>query len=65
VFHLIVFWLLALLLFLASSAALYMGLFKAHRQGRTQGFKALGGLVSGGVSGVFWFYAYGFTYLGW
>lgn len=64
-FHLIVFYCLAVLLFLASAAALYMGVFEAHGNGRSQGAKALGLLAAGGISGVYWYLAYSFTYLGW
>ncbi len=64
-FNLAVFCGLAVLLFLASTAALYMGLFKAHRAGKTPGVKALSGVAAGALAGVFWFYAYSFTYLGW
>ncbi len=64
-FQIVVFWCLAALLFLASAAALYLGVFKAGRPDKAQGVKALSGLAAGAIAGVFWFFAYSFTYLGW
>ncbi len=64
-FDLMVFWLLALLLFAASGAALYMGLFRADKTGRGWGYKAFAGVGSCLISGVAWYYMYSFHYLGW
>jgi hypothetical protein len=65
VFDLIVFWLLALLLFLASGAALYLGAFRAGRAARGLGYKTFSGLCSWLISGVAWYYLYSFHYLSW
>ena len=64
-FMTIVFILLMLLLIVSSGAALHMGIF--HAQHRETGFlqKALGGLVSYGLSAVIWLYFYSYHYLQW
>lgn len=64
-FDLMVFWLLALILFTATGAALYMGVFRADKAARGWGYKALAGLGSYLISGVAWYYLYSFHYLGW
>lgn len=64
-FDLIVFWLLALLLFAATGAALYMGVFKADKTTRGMGYKAFSGLGSCLISAVAWYYMYSFYYLSW
>lgn len=64
-FSVIVFIFLLALLFLAGGAALHMGLFKAHKKDTSFTRKALGGVVSYGLSGVFWFFCYSHYYMGW
>ncbi len=64
-FDLIVFWMLALILFLASGAAVYMGIFKADKPGRGLAYKTLTGLCSYTFSGVAWYFMYSYHYLRW
>lgn len=64
-FMLIVFIFLMALLIIASGAALYMGLFKAHRDGAGFVKKALGGVVSFGLSAAVWLAMYSHHYLKW
>ncbi len=64
-FDLIVFWLLALILFLATGAAINMGLFRADRPGRGLAYKTLAGLCSYAFSGAAWYFMYSYHYLGW
>lgn len=54
-----------LVLVLATGAALYMGLFRAHRTGLGLGRKILCGLASGVLSAVVWNILYSHQYLGW
>ena len=61
----VVFILLALLLFTATIAALYLGLFRAGRPGLGPGRKALYGLLSALLAGAFWGLLYSHHYLGW
>lgn len=63
-FGFIVFILLAVLLFLSTGAAIYMGIFKSHNPKAGKSRKLLTALVSYGISGVFWYFAYGYHYLG-
>ncbi|HDI59450.1 MAG TPA: hypothetical protein ENF48_03675 [Desulfobacteraceae bacterium] len=64
-FTLTVLTLTALLLFLATSATLYMGVFKAHREGAGWPRKLFSGLAASALSAIFWAGAYGYHYLGW
>lgn len=57
--------LFAVLLVLLSAAALYMGLFKAHKESASFSRKTLSGIASGAVSCVAWFFMYSHHYLGW
>ena len=57
--------LFALLLFLAVGAALYLGVFHAHRPNAGAGYKILSSAVSGTLSFVLCFFAYSWTYLNW
>ncbi|WP_461208617.1 hypothetical protein [Desulfocurvus sp. DL9XJH121] len=50
-------------LVLATAAALYMGIFKAHRKGA--GAKALWGTASGVLSAAVWAFFYSHQYMGW
>lgn len=61
----IVFILLALLLFGATAAALYLGLFRAGRPGLGAGRKTLCGLLSALLSAAAWGLLYSHHYLGW
>jgi len=65
IFHYIVFTLLALLLFLASGAAIHMGVFKAHRRETGAANKIVTGIVSYVIAGTYWYLAYGYHYLDW
>jgi hypothetical protein len=60
-----VFVFLMLMLFLSGGAAIHMGVFKSHRPGASSARKFIGGVVSYGFSGVFWFFCYSHHYLGW
>ncbi len=55
----------AVFLVLASTAALYMGIFKAHRPTMSFAKKTFSGLVSGSISCLAWFFMYSHQYLGW
>ncbi|MFZ5813342.1 MAG: hypothetical protein ACOY4F_14990 [Thermodesulfobacteriota bacterium] len=61
----VVFILLAVLLTLSTSAALYLGVFRAGGGGVGLGRKALAGLSSGAVSIAIWGVLYSQHYLGW
>lgn len=65
IFSYIVFTLLALLLFLATGAAIHLGVFRAGRQGITQFRKVTTAILSYGFSGIVWYLAYGHHYVGW
>ena len=52
-------------LFLTSGAALHMGIFKSHRKEKSLISKAFTGILSYGLSAVFWFFSYSYHYLGW
>jgi hypothetical protein len=64
-FMMIIFILTAVLLFLSTGAALYMGVFKAHRENTAFVRKLFSGIISYGFSAVSWFFMYGHSYLGW
>jgi hypothetical protein len=64
-FKFIIFCLMTLLLFLATSATLYLGVFKAGKPGAGVTRKFFSGLAASFISVVFWYGAYGYTYLGW
>lgn len=64
-FMMIVFILLALLLFLASGAAIHMGVFKVHRGEVSISRKAFSGIVSYGLSALVWSFMYSHYYLSW
>lgn len=53
------------LLVLAGAAALYMGVFKAHRPGAGFARKAVSGVLSGVLSATVWAISYSHHYLGW
>jgi predicted small integral membrane protein len=57
--------LFAALLVLLTVAALYMGVFKAHRASASMGKKAFSGIASGVLSCLVWFFMYSHHYLGW
>ncbi|MFV0436441.1 MAG: hypothetical protein ACK5PS_03500 [Desulfopila sp.] len=57
--------LLLLLLFLCSGAALYMGIFKANRPNTGLVRKVVSGVLSYGLSAVFWLGCYSYQQLGW
>ncbi|WP_243545710.1 hypothetical protein [Pseudodesulfovibrio tunisiensis] len=56
---------LAAFLVLASTAALYMGAFKAHKSTASLVKKAFSGIASGTVSALAWFFMYSHQHLGW
>ena len=58
-----VFILLALLLFFVTGASIYMGIFKSHGPEIGWGRKLITGLFSYTISGVYWFFSYGYHYL--
>lgn len=64
-FDLFVFWLLAVILFLATGAALYMGLFKADKPAKGLKYKFFSGLCSYGTSLTVWYFMYSYRYLDW
>lgn len=49
----------------ATSAALYMGVFHAHRETVAMSCKAIAGVVSVVVASAVWFFMYSWTYLSW
>lgn len=49
----------------ATSAALYMGVFHAHRGTVALGRKTVAAIVSVGLSAIIWFFLYSWTYLSW
>lgn len=57
--------LFAVLLVVLTGAALYMGVFKAHRDTASFTRKTLSGLVSGAISCLAWATLYSHHYLGW
>lgn len=57
--------LFAVLLVLLTTAALYMGVFRAHRDGASAVRKALSGVASGALACLAWFFMYSHQYLGW
>jgi hypothetical protein len=56
---------MALLLFLATATTMYMGIFRANKSGVGLPRKIFSGLAASFISAVFWYGAYGYTYLGW
>lgn len=52
-------------LLLATGAALYMGVFKANRDGVPMASKFFRGVLSALISGVTWFGLYSWSYLSW
>ncbi len=61
----IVFVSLMILLFLSGGAAIFMGVFKGHKQDKSAAAKTISGILSFGLSAVFWFFCYSYHYLGW
>lgn len=57
--------LFAVLLLWASSTALYMGVFHAHRDGASLRFKTAASCLSVLLASVFWYGMYSWTYLSW
>ncbi len=57
--------LFAMLLFWAWSAAIYMGIFHAHRPGTGSGRRGLSALASASASAVICFFMYSWSYLSW
>jgi sorbitol-specific phosphotransferase system component IIC len=55
----------AVLLVLLTTAALYMGVFRAHRESASFGKKTISGIASGVLSCLAWFFMYSHHYLGW
>ena len=55
----------AVFFFFATIAALYMGVFHAHRNTVALGRKSLAAVVSVSLSVVAWFFLYSWTYLSW
>lgn len=53
------------MLFLLTGSALFMGVFKGHKETVSLGRKVLGRGVSYGISLVFWCSCYSWHYLGW
>jgi hypothetical protein len=53
------------LLFLAGGAAIYMGLFKAHRLTASFSRKVFSGIAAYAISATAWFFIYSHHYLGW
>ncbi|OPX41805.1 MAG: hypothetical protein DRG82_16250 [Deltaproteobacteria bacterium] len=64
-FMMVVFILLALLLFLASGAAIHMSVFKVHCGEVSISRKVFGGIVSYGLSALAWSFMYSYHYLAW
>lgn len=56
---------LMVMLFLLTGSALFMGVFKGHKETVSLGRKVLGRGVSYGISLVFWCSCYSWHYLGW
>ncbi len=54
-----------ILLVLASTASMYMGLFKAHREEVSLGKKTFASLTSSLISMVAWFLLFSHYYIGW
>ena len=54
-----------LLLVFAGATALYMCLFKAHREDTGAARKAVSGVLSGVASATVWAISYSHCYLGW
>lgn len=52
-------------LLLATGAALYMGVFRAHRDGVSMASKFFRGVLSALISGATWFGLSSWTYLSW
>lgn len=64
-FTTVVFIFLMSLLILCSGAALHLGIFKVHKPESGFAKKALGGIVSYGISAIVWIILYSYHYLGW
>lgn len=63
--HYVILPLFAVLLVLLTMAALYMGVFKAHRDTASAARKAVSGVASGILACLTWFFMYSHRYLGW
>lgn len=57
--------LFAVLLVVLTTAALYMGLFRAARPTVSTARKAFSGIASGVIACLAWFFMYSHRYLGW
>ncbi|WP_272699487.1 hypothetical protein [Desulfovibrio sp. Fe33] len=57
--------LFAVLLVVLTTAALYMGVFKADRESASPFRKTVSGIASAAVSCLAWFFMYSHHYLGW
>ena len=55
----------AVFLLWATSTALYMGVFHAHRSTVTFGRKSLSAVISLALAVVIWYLLYSWTYLSW
>lgn len=55
----------AIFLLWATSTALYMGVFHAHRSSVTTCRKSLAGVVSVALAVTIWYFMYTWTYLSW
>lgn len=65
IFNYVVFTILAMALFLATGAAIHMGIFKARGREVGAARKGVTAIVSYVISGFCWCLAYGYHYLGW
>lgn len=57
--------LFAVLLVFLTTAALYLGVFKAGRDTASAFRKTVSGIASGAISCLAWFFMYSHHYLGW
>jgi hypothetical protein len=64
-FMMIVFIFLMSVLILSGGAAIYMGVFKAHRPETGFGKRIFSGIASYGISALAWLAMYSYHYLGW
>jgi hypothetical protein len=54
-----------LFILFATGAALYMGIFKAHKSSVSLGAKLASGFLSAIIAGATWFGLYSWSYLSW
>ena len=53
------------ILFLAGGAVLFMGVFKAHKNGTGFAKKCISGVTAYTLSAVIWFGLYSYQHMGW